>query len=80
VIINKEDLTLFEKIIERGFGIANGGETSKIVRELKRANVPIQHGYSQETKKVIVALERPVVALPKQRTLNKTMFELKLDD
>ena len=61
----------------QGFVVGNGNETDRLVRELKRAQVPIQHGYSQETKKVIVALEQPFIIERQQRTLAKTIFELR---
>jgi len=77
VTVKNDDLKLFKEIMGRGFVIGNGSETESLVRELKRAKVPIQHGYAQETKKVVVALERPFTIKQKQRTLAKTVFELR---
>lgn len=81
VAIKNGELELFKRILKDGYAIGDGSETDRIVRELKRAckttKIPIHHGYSQDTKKVIVALERPFKAKQKRRTPNKTLFELR---
>ena len=77
VAIKNGELELFKRILKDGYAIGDGSETDRIVRELKRACIPVHHGYSQDTKKVIVALERPFKAKQTRRTPNKTLFELR---
>jgi len=76
VAIRNSELKLFKTIMERGFVIGDGSKTDRIVRELKRANIKVHHGYAQSSKKVIVALEQSFTVKQKRRTSNKTLFEL----
>jgi len=78
VTIKNNELELFKKILNNGYAIGDGKDTDRIVRELKRANVPIHHGWDSDTRKVIIALEQPFQAEKKRRTLNKTLFDLEL--
>ena len=77
IMVKNKELGIFKAIIDRGFVIGDGSETDRIVRELKGAHIPIQHGYSQATKKVIVALEQPFRVKLKRRGFDKTFFELR---
>lgn len=77
VAIKNGELKLFKRILKDGYAVENGSETKRIIRELKRARITIiHHGYSPGTKKVIIALESPIKAIRRQRTLNKTLFDL----
>lgn len=75
VAIKNRELDLFKKIMENGYVVGDGKTTRRVIRELKRAHVPIHHGYARETKKVIVALDLPVKFVIKQQTLAKTIFK-----
>lgn len=74
--INNDGLKILEKLLKQGYAVGDGKKTKHIVLEMKRAQIPIHHGYEQETKKVIVALKQPFMFNPQRRTLNKTFFEL----
>jgi len=77
VAIKTHELELFKAIMERGFVIGDGSKTDRIVRELKRANIKVHHGYAQSSKKVIVALEQSFKVKQKRRRVNETLFELR---
>lgn len=77
VVIKNGELELFKKIMKDGFAVENGKETYRVIRELKRAGVQIHHGYAQDTKKVIVALESPLKIVGRRRGFARTVFDLK---
>lgn len=79
VAIKNSELELFKRIFENGYAIEDGKETKRIIRELKHAGVPIYHGSARnDTKKVIVALEFPLKAVSRRRTLARTVFDVKI--
>ena len=77
VAIKNGELELFKRIMENGYAIEDGRETKRVIRELKRAGVQIHHGYSQNTGKMIVAMESPLKIVQRRRGLSKTLFDLK---
>jgi len=78
IYIKNENVALMKKILNQSYAVGTGEETKRIVRELKRAAIPVHHGYCQDTKKVIIVLPKPVKIDNVQRSLNKTMFKLRL--
>lgn len=76
VAIKNGELKLFKRILRDGYAIGGGSETKRLIRELKRTSITIHHGSSIGTKKVIIALESPIKAIRRQRTFNKTLFDL----
>jgi hypothetical protein len=78
VVIKNSELEIFNKILNNGYAIEDGRATRRIIRELKQADVPLHHGYAQNTKKVIIALESPLTIVERRRSFTRTRFDLNL--
>ena len=78
LLVKDKELKLLQEMVKRGYVVGEGNALRRIVRELNRINAPIVHGYSQKTRKVIVALESPL-EIREWRKRGFTTRELKIN-
>jgi len=77
VSIDNGELELFKKLMDKGYAVEDRANTRRMIRELRRANVSIHRGYDVKTEKMVLAVESVFKVVPRRRTLNKTIFDLK---
>lgn len=75
--IDLESERLFNRLTKRGYVIGNGAETRRIARALKSAKIGGVHdGYDPDTKKVILAMERGIKAMPRVVTPKSIIYDI----
>lgn len=77
VKLDLEAAKLFDRLMQKQYVVADGKETKQIVHALRGAGVGVYNGYDQGAKKVVLAMERNIRAVPLKRSLKSVIFGLK---
>lgn len=77
VKLDLEAAKLFDRLIQKQYVVADGKETKQIVHALRGAGVGVYNGYDQGAKKVVLAMEQSIRAVPLKRSLKSVIFGLK---
>jgi len=75
--LGREAAKLFGRLMRDKYVVADGKETKQIVYALKGAKVEVYNGYDQGAKKVVLAMEQNIRAVPLKKTLKSVIFGLK---
>lgn len=75
--IDRESMDLFDRLVRRGYVIEDGKKTRQLAYVLGRAGIEVYNGYDQDTKKVILAIERNIRVVPLKRSLKSVVFDIR---
>jgi len=76
VRIGLDNLDVFKRLVDKGYVIGNSKQTRQIAYALTLAKIPKCNGYEQDTKKIVLALERRIRAVSQKKTLKSVFFKI----
>jgi len=77
VKVDLEFAPLLSNLAKKGYAVGDGKATKQISYKLNMAGFKVFHGYDQDAKKVVLALEHKIEANRRRRTLKSVFFDLK---
>ena len=74
--IRRDSEDLFNRLLQRGYVVSEGKATRPLAHAFKKAGIELYHGYDQNTKKVILAMEQKINVIPRAKTLKFNIYDL----
>jgi len=75
--LDLEAAKLFGRLMQNKYVVADGKETKQIVHALRGAGIGVYNGYDQGARKVVLAVERNIRAVPLKKSLKSVIFGIK---